>query len=76
MEEFVRVSFDGSNIDPERESGDVIFGSRVSGKYEWHSRQYLQNDHAGWWIRTTGDQQELHPENCIGNGHEPIGQNP
>jgi hypothetical protein len=62
-------------VRPQTESGDVIFASRASGKYNWHCSLYLQNDHAGWWIRTTGDEQETE-ENEIEPGHVPLGNDP
>jgi hypothetical protein len=70
MEEFVRVSFDGVKPD-----GPGVLGSRASAKYEWHCRHYLQSDHAGWWVRTTGDQQET-DMNDVAPGAIVIGPNP
>jgi hypothetical protein len=64
-EEFVRVRFNGQKPD-----GNGVLASRASDKFNWHLLLYLQNDHAGWWIRTPGDPQEIGPV------HVPIGENP
>ena len=53
MEEFVRVSFDGT--DP---SGNGTQGSRCSGRLYWHCCHRLEaDDDTFWWQRTTGDEE-------------------
>ena len=60
----MRIRFDGT-----RPAGNTVSGSRGSGKDYWHSCHTL---HAEWdgsgflWKRTTGDDPEVHGENCIG----------
>ena len=52
-DEFVRVSFDGT--DP---SGNGTQGSRCSGRLYWHCCHRLEaDDDTFWWQRTTGDEE-------------------